>query len=237
MNTKSVSIRKRNIWILSLTLILTIVMIPIPVKAPYETRLHIRESPPGEYIEGVPVDGWVMATVDIESPYEWDHTPDGIVAWTLDVHVDPDVLEVYDAYFGTFGYFLEDFCSPSMPWHPMVIDKENGDMLNISEIVPYCMSIGIGAGGNSCPEDMWYGMDCGLVRLRFRSKSETAHTVIDISNAWYLTADGRQEPFDVVDDGHYNQQAVPEFPIGLASEILFIPVIIYVIWRRRKERT
>ena len=31
-------------------------------------------------------------------------------------------------------------------------------------------------------------------------------------------------------------QPVPEFPIGLALEILFIPIIIYILWRNKQRK-
>jgi len=65
---------------------------------------------------------------------------------------------------------------------------------------------------------------------------EYAYSSIEITNAYYWTADGRQEPFDSVEDGNYNLLPVPEFPLGLPLEILFIPVIIYMLWRSKLRK-
>ena len=166
---------------------------------------------------GVPVDGWVWVTVDIEIPYEWDLTADGIVGWAFSVHVDPDVLMPWSVYGASFGYFLYDCVDWNACMHPHYpsilvgeINQATGDIRDIAEFILGYETVGVGAGGNSS-DPTWYGAENGLCRLRFRSKSETAHTVIDITNAYYyiLAEPGavpswEKIPFYVV-DGHYNE--------------------------------
>ncbi len=185
-------------------------------RVPYETRLWVRESPPGSWVPGVPVGGWVWLTVDIESPFEWDNTSKGIVGYVFSVHVNPDVLEVNSAYAATFGYFLFDFIDVHCFFghEPALLIEEinatTGDIKGICELIMGFLTLGIGAGGSSGTPG-WYGETFGLCRLRFESKNETAYTRIDLHDAYLVRLNASAPegyskiPFDVVDDAHYNE--------------------------------
>jgi hypothetical protein len=213
--------REKYLWIsLALMLLGSLAMVNVPLKSQeYQTRLYIRESPPGSWIPGVPVGELVWVTVDIEIPQAWDNTPQGMVGWAFFVHVDPDVLTPIWVYGNSSGYFLYDFCDwngylsdfvfPSLLWGP--IDPTTGDIRDICEFILGYPSIGVGAGGSSGPG--WYGETYGLCRLLFRSKSETATTLIDIYDAEWSDANGEWHPFDVIDDGQYNRWPRPPVAI------------------------
>jgi len=183
------------------------------------------------YLPGVPAGDWVWVTVDIESPYAWDNTVDGIVGWDFDVHVDPTVLEPWGAYASSFGYFLYDFVDWNMyvGHYPALlvaeVNKTTGDIRDIAEfIMGYGFDPGqldVGAGGNST-DPWWYGGEgtggYGLCRLRFKSKSQTASTKIDISDAAYWTMDpvtgmGVRHPIPEEDitDAYYTSAPDAEF--------------------------
>jgi hypothetical protein len=217
----------------------------MPVKAaPGPVTIEIQRDAYVPYIPGVAVGGWVWISVDIGSPYSWDLTSSGIVGWTFDVHVDRDVLQVWGAYGATFDYFLYDFIDWNMlgaEHYPSLLVGEvndtTGDMRDIAEFIMGYEALGQGAGGNSYPEDWWYGSVYGLVRLRLRSRSATAYTKIDISDAAYYTVDGTKHTIPDADitDGHYNAPPVPEFPLGAAVEVGLIVAVAYIWWTRRRK--
>ena len=203
-----------------------------------EVHLKFRYAEGYDYYPHQTGDLWV--TLDIEAPLAWDNTGQGIVGWIFDVHVDPGVLEPVGAYAATFGYYLFDFCDDNeyIEHYPSMlvgeINKPTGEMIDVAEFILDGTTLGVGAGGNSGPG--WHGEEFGLVRLRYNVLLEYAYSSIEITNAYYWTADGRQEPFDSVEDGNYNLLPVPEFPLGLPLEILFIPVIIYMLWRSKLRK-
>jgi len=191
-------------------------------------KLKVRTQP---YIPGVAAGGQIWVSVDIESPYAWDNTVDGIVGWEFDVHVDPDVLEPMGAYSADFGYFLYDFIDWNMyvGHYPTIlvgtINKASGDMIDIAEfIMGYGLKPGqldVGAGGNST-DPWWYGGEgmggYGLCRLRFKSKSQTTATVINITDAAYWTMDpGTGEgvrhaiPKEDITNGYYSSAPTADF--------------------------
>ncbi|NIP51908.1 MAG: hypothetical protein GWO08_06780, partial [Gammaproteobacteria bacterium] len=147
----------RNLMLIyfTMSILLSLTMVNIPVKSDPETRLYIRESPPGSWKTGEPVNNTFFLTVDIESPIAWDDTSTGIVGWAFSVHVDPNVLEPINAYGANFDYFLYDY----IDWNGYVghdpilgVDKINptaGDMINVSEIISGFEPLGKGAGGSS----------------------------------------------------------------------------------------
>ena len=183
------------------------------------TALH-RYAP---YIPGESPGVFFLVSVDIESPLGWDLTSDGIVGWSFDVHVDPNVLTPWSVHGATFDYFLYDCVDwnqvPSGPFdvtnYPSLlvgeVNSTTGDILDVAEFIMGYGAVGVGAGGNSYPEDFWYGAENGLVELRFRSRSLTAYSLIDISNAAYYTSNGTRHtiPDEDIIDGHYNEPPPP----------------------------
>ena len=230
--------------LLALTFLFGTFVTAFPVKAsPGEVKLNAVYRTASGYYPGQAPMTWLYVTVDIEVPYSWDLTSDGIVGWTFDVHVDPSVLTVWTAYAASLDYYLFDFCDWNMfPAHsPSIlignIDQANGDITDIAEFLMGYETLGLGAGGNSYPEDYWYGMGYGLCRLRFRVLSETAYSLIDISDAAYWTPDGVKHliPDEDITDGHYNAEPVPEFPLGAAVEVGLIVAVAYIWWTRRRK--
>jgi len=167
--------------------------------------------PPQGYISGVPLGESITVGIHIESPPEWGNTSSGIIGWAFYVKVDPNVLEPVTVNhmperspnFSTDG-FLHDFTGEYEYYgHQVlgvlyVVDKTEGEFKDIAEFVGGWGALGVGAGG-----------DGELCELQFESKTQTAYTIIDIYEAYYWTADGRRELFDVADDGHYNEPSVP----------------------------
>jgi hypothetical protein len=216
----------------------------MPVTA-YDTRLFIRESPPGSYISGLPVGAWVWITIDIESPIGWDLTTDGIVGWTFNLQVDPAVLRVWSVHTSNFDYYLYDcvdwnqdpfgpFTGDNYPTNLVAeVNATTGFIGGFAEFIFGWEDPGVGAGGDSGVA-FWYGEANGLCQIRMRSLSETEHSLIDIQDAYYYTPAGKFA-FDVVDDGHYNPPSVPEFPLGAAVEVGLIVAVAYIWWTRRRR--
>jgi hypothetical protein len=163
--------------------------------------------PPQGYISGVPPEETITVGIGVESVSELENTSSGIVGWAFCVKVDPNVLEpvtVNDVperspNFSTDGFLLDFIWKYEYSGHPVlgvlyVVDKTEGEFKEIAEFIGGWGALGVGAGG-----------DGELCELRFKSKSQTAYTIIDVYEACYWTADGRIKLFDVVDDGHYNE--------------------------------
>lgn len=233
MKEKAVS---KMLLILLLVCMLALAFNIHQVKA-QDVRLIFRYLEGYDYYPGQTGDLWV--TIDIEAPQAWDNTPQGIVGWSFDVHVDPTVLEPVGAYASTFGYYLYDFCDYHgyTEHYPNIlvgsIDTTTGDITGVSEFILGHASLGVGAGGNSSLG--WYGDDYGLVRLWYNVLQLGDSSFIEITNAHYWTIYGENYSFDYVEIGYYNTPPVPEFPLGPALEILFIPVITYMLWRSKKH--
>jgi hypothetical protein len=234
---------KKGLLIVMLTLFFATIVVSVPKAQAYQTRLKFRYSLGYDYYHsGDLVRGYLWVIVDIEAPYEWDNTPQGIVGWTFDVHVDPTVLEPIGAYGATFGYYLYDFCDfwGYVENYPSLlvgsIDKTTGDIIDIAEFIMGYKELGVGAGGPSGDPDWGYGVEYGLVRLRYKALQPDAYSAIEITDAWYWTPDGMKHPFDVVDVGHYNPPPVAEFPAGLELLMAMAPAIpVIYIWRTRRK--
>ncbi len=156
------------------------------------------EMPSQGYIPGIPVGQILKVVIDIESPTEWRNTENGIVGWTFDVNVDPEVLEPLTIHGSSDGYFLYDFgYEHGCPCGGVLfgLDKESGLFYWAAELILGWSTLGIGAGGDGKLCELWY-----------KSKSHTAYTLIDIHDAYYSTAAGKKVPVEIVYDGHYNSQ-------------------------------
>jgi len=240
-------VRRRNTLVMfALTLFLgAVIASATPAKATPEVSLVFR-YPAGQDYYSPPnrVGDKISVIVDIYAPEAWDDTPEGIVGWSFDVHVDPAVLEPYSADGAALGWYLYDFCDhyeytenfPSLLVGS--IDTTTGNMINIAEYLMGWETLGVGAGGSSDPNTGWYGLDYGLVRLRFKALSLTDYSPIEITDAKYYTTTSGSEgiPFDSVEfPGNYNPPAAPEFPLGAAFQVGLIAAVAYVWWTRRRK--
>jgi hypothetical protein len=238
-------VRRYCLVIVAFTLFLGAMMASAtPSVKAQEVSLVFRYDGPG-YFNPQTRTLWVI--VDIYAPEAWDNTPEGIVGWSFSVHVDPAVLEPYGAYAATFGYYIYDFCD----WYGYAanypsllvgsIDKTTGDIIDISCFIMGWETLGVGAGGSSDPNTGWYGLDYGMVRLRFTPLQAGApgeYSPIEITNARYYTTTSGPEgiPFDSVEyPGHYCPPPVPEFPLGAAFQVGLIAAVAYVWWTRRHK--
>jgi hypothetical protein len=183
---------------------------------------------------------WVI--IDIYAPEAWDDTSNGIVGWTFDVHVDPAVLSPDGAYGATFGYYLYDYCDwygYTVNYPSLLVGEINtttGDIVDAAEFLLGYEELGKGAVGSSDPDTGWYGLDYGLVRLRFTVLDIDAYSPIEITDAHYWTPDGAKHAVDSVEyPGHYNAPPVPEFPLGAAVEVGLIVAVAYIWWTRRRK--
>lgn len=248
---------------LALTFVLGTVMTSVPmVKAePGPVKLNAVYRTAAGYYPGQAYMTWLYVHIDIESPYAWDLTRDGIIGYDFDCHVDPAVLRPWSAHAATFGYFLYDFIDWNMlgaTHYPSIlvgsVDQTGGHFYDIAEFI---MGYGFpevdpalldkGAGGNST-DPWWYGgtgtLGNGLCMLRFRVMSTdiNAYSFIDIDDAGYWTMDPvtgkgvrHAIPDSDITDGHYNAPPVPEFPLGAAVEIGLIVAVAYIWWTRRRK--
>jgi len=143
--------------------------------------------------------------INVESPPEWKNTANGIVGWAFCANVDPEILEPWAVNGNMDGYFLHDFTIECEHEHPCGdvfacwLHKEAGLTEDIAQFILGYKKLGIGAGGNGV-----------LCELLYKCKAEVPSFQIDIYEAYYWTPDGVKHPCDVIDDGHYNVQSLPE---------------------------
>jgi len=215
--------------VFSFSLVIGNLVVQAPFPPPY-VKFYVNQ--PLGYIPFVTPGGKVNVDIMIEMSGIPDDSSEGIVSWGMTVCVDPDVLELVRVVTGLVGYFLFDFAEwlpPPMEIQLNVIPPSPGaGCVVISEVL---IPTPLGGAGDS-----WSGLK--LATLQFKSKSDTQTCLIDLNNAEYMTPDGTWHAVDIVLDGQYgtSPSPVPEFPIGLALEILFIPVIIYIFWRSKQRK-
>jgi hypothetical protein len=208
---------------------LTTISVPAPFPPQY-VKFYVNQ--PLGYIPFVTPGGRFNVDIMIEMSGIVDNSHEGIVGWGMIVCWDPNVLELGRVIGEGLGYLLFDFAGWELPpyYEPQLTfipPPPEAGCVDISEVL-----IPTPPGGAG---DSWSGWK--LVTLQFKSKSDTQHCLIDLKNAEYMTPDGTGHAVDIVLDGHYGTiPSVPEFPIGLALEILFIPVIIYVFWRKKQRK-
>ncbi len=206
-----------------------LVMANVPIKA-QEPYVKVYVDQPLGYIPGVPEGGHVVVDICIEISGILDDSPEGIVGWALRVCVDPNVLEFIRATSGMPGYLLYDYGDILPPGYEPMLDiippQPPSGCLDATEVL---FPIPPGGAG-----EFWSGYK--LITILYRSKSEIAYSLIDLRNVEYMTPDAVWHPVDEAIDGHYNLPPVPEFPLGLALEILFMPVIIYIFWRSKQRK-
>lgn len=214
--------------VFSFSLVMGNLLVQAPFPPPY-VKFYVNQ--PLGYLPFVTPGGRVNVDIMIEMSGIVDNSPEGIVGWALRVCVDPNVLEFVRAISEMPGYLLFDYggwLPPPCEIQLNVIPPSPG--AGCVDINEYLMPTPPGGAGDS-----WSGLK--LVTLQFKSKSDTQHCLIDLKNAEYLTPDATWHPVDIVLDGHYGTiPSVPEFPIGLVFEILFIPVIIYIFWRSKQRK-
>jgi hypothetical protein len=205
-------------------------MVSLPVKAE-EPYVKVYVDQPLGYIPFVAPGGAIEFDVIIEVSGIQDDSPQGIVGWEMGVQVDPNVIDLSStsATGATVGYILYEFAMDhgySQPiLDPGISDSTTGHWSGISEVIIPAPPAGAGEGYSGYK----------LVTLRANSNSDTQPCMIDLFNVEYFTADGRWVPVDEVGDGFYGESIIPEFPIGLALEMLFIPVVIYMFWRSKQR--
>jgi len=182
---------------LTLTLLLgTIIASVPPVKASSSVKIYLKPEFPS-YHPGVTATETFVVEMWIESPPGWENTADGIVGWSIYMHVDPAVLMPYDFAGADPGYFLRDFIDDygyPIKHRPKILlgDVNASHFMDLAEYIQGWETIGVGAGGS--------GLLCNLT---LRSKSDTAYSLIDLYDVYYYTPAGMFEA-DMVVDGHYN---------------------------------
>jgi len=166
------------------------------------------------YMPGVPVGDSFTVDIVIEVSKVTDYSLEGIVGWGLNFTVDPDVLNITQAIGAASGYFLWNFSDWWWEPYPTLLSSINateGEAIVSEQIMP------TPSGGAGNP---WNGLK--LVTLEFTSKSETAHSLIDLINVEYMTPDGIWHPVDEVVDGYYNPPPAPDLDI----EGIVLPYIL-----------
>jgi hypothetical protein len=222
---------------------------PLAKASPGSVKINAVYRTASGYYPQQATGSWLYVKFDIESPYAWDLTSNGIVGYTFDLQVDPAVLTVWSVHASTFDYFLYDCVDWNQdPFGPFYgtnypsllvgeLNRTTGNVIDIAEFIMGYEDVGVGAGGNSYPEDFWYGAGNGLVMLRCRVADGAGYSPIDISDAAYWTPDGTKHtiPDGDITDGHYNVPPVPEFPLGAAVEVGLIVAVVYIWWTRRRK--
>ena len=179
--------KKHYSIILMFALILGTLMAALPPVQAQDVRFYVEDPADGDHIypptapPGIPPIPNLRVHVLIECPYAWYGTPDGIVAYSVSVRVNPAILEVFgieiseDAFWpdGFSDGLLEMFAAMvggSTLQAPEGVDKATGTMWGFGNaLVGVDPAVVGGAGGNA-----FYGGDvAGLCTLTFKSKSGT----------------------------------------------------------------
>jgi len=200
---------KRNLMLIYLimSILFSLTMINVPVKAQDTVKVYIVPEPPA-YIPGEPVGTLFFVNVYIESPAAWYDTTNGIVGWAMSIKVDPAVLEPMSVYAANFGYWLFDFVDLEYAGGTSLlktVNKTTGEFYEVSEQILSWETPPInshGAGGNGL-----------LCKLRYKSLNETAYTLIDLGYpsessefiTFYYYVGFVKHEADIVVDAHYNQ--------------------------------
>lgn len=129
--------------------------------------------------------------------------------------------------------------------NPLVIDSNNVDRYPFTqqdgwEVTTYLLTINSAMGGTTVPTagSYTYGEDevatvtaTPDVGYYFDHWDYNGHTSTTNPIMITMNQDYTLTPVFV-----YSGPSVPEFPIGLALEILFVPVIIYMLWRSKRRK-
>jgi len=164
--------------------------------------------------------GLVMADIYIDAP----DPESAIVGWTINIKVNPDVLEpgydfgdpygVFWAVSGMEGYFLYDWCKSggrnyTIMFEEGAIDVTAGTITGTIEAIAGWAGLEPGVGANGTGK---------LVTFFFTSKNETAYSPIEITEAYYYTSwkvpDLDKRIPDIIIHGHYNE---PTFDVAVTS--------------------
>jgi hypothetical protein len=217
------------LFVFSFSLVIGNLVIQAQFPPPY-VKFYVNQ--PLGYIPFVTPGGKVNVDIMIEMSGIPDDSSEGIVSWGMTVCWNPDVLELVRVIGERPGYLLYDFGGWLPEYYEIQLDvippSPGAGCVVISEVL---IPTPFGGAGDS-----WSGWK--LATLQFESKSDTQTCLIDLKNAEYMTPDGTWHAVDIVLDGQYgtSPSPVPEFPIGLALEVLFIPVIIYIFWRSKQRK-
>jgi hypothetical protein len=210
--------KKYLLVIIALTVIASIVLMRVPVKAP-DPYVRVYVDQPLGYIPGVPADSTVTIDILIETSDIGDNTVDGIAGWGMDVEVDPAVLDINLTAGGGFppvppkakaigavaGYFLYEYTVMMSLGAPSLLSGASNPLTGYwDEMAEMIMPTPSGGAGDYTSENY-----PKLVTLQVTSKSETAYSKIDLIDVEYMDADGVWHAVDEIIDGDYNQPTGP----------------------------
>jgi len=198
-------------------------MLNVPVKA-QEPYVKVYVHQPLGYIPGVAVGEQVTIDIFIDVKGVADNSPEGIVGWTMDIAVDPNVLNLSQASAigAKAGYFLYDFTKrhgyPPPTLLPGIPDPATGNWKDVGEMI----SAPGGAGEQSSM------ISPRLVTLVFHSNSATAYSRIDLINVEYIDAMGTWHRVDEVIDGQYS---LPAPDLCIEGIVLpYVPMVFQVMY-------
>jgi hypothetical protein len=174
---------------------------------------------------GVPVDDVVAVNVYIDAPLNTS-----VIAWAIDIKVDPAVLKPgyngWVAWTGTPGYFLYDWCDANDWRYPgdteptLIFDptknETTGTITDHAETIKLWRDLEVGNGTDGTGP---------LATFYFTSKSETAYSLIEITKAYYYTSwkspDVDERVPDLVINGHYN---VPKHEVVVDGKTYYVTI-------------
>ena len=210
---------KRDLGIL-LTLTLLASMATITLPPTYSQSPVIFRVEPFVTV-GVPAGGLVTVDIYIDAP-----EGSAIVGWTIDITVDPDVLEPGFWFFppgidvwvksSASGYFLYDWATANDNTTEFTAGARNvtaGTITRTIEGITGWMGLEPGTGASGTGK---------LATFYFTSKNETAYSPIRITTAYYYTSWNNPQPDKKepgVLNGHYNEPETLDVAVTSVSAL------------------
>ena len=202
--------RKYFLICISIVFMLSLTTAIIPIKAATPTvRIYV-DQPLG-YLPFLAPGTKFTFTINIATSGLVDGTAAGIIAWKMDVRVDPNVLDInttvipgwppkYAAKFSTgTGHFLYEWGVQAMMSPPSLLLGTNDPLTGYQDEITESgvPSYPVGAG------DYFSSTYPTLLTVEITSKNDTRPCLIDLIDVMYRTGDGLWHYAEQVEDGYY----------------------------------
>lgn len=183
----------------------------------YEVWVTVTYRAPTLYVDPTSLTVSAPFTIDINITNMED-----LYAWEFNVTYDTSILTATNV---QEGPFLNASGTKTSQFNK-TIDDANG------WVYAYCSLIGdvVGTSGGGVLANITFSID------------STGTSSLDLHNSKLVEYDFiakksyNYPPYHLVEvDGSVTTTAVPEFPLGAAMEIALVAVIIYVLWRHKRE--
>jgi hypothetical protein len=197
---------KKNLWILSIILVLIVVATPILVKATVSNPVSGQVDLVWRYPKGLNYypPGTSSFTLDIQSPSSWTNTSKGIIAYAFTVTTNSSFMKPIGVTGATTGYWLYDYVNKYVTinpgaYYPLIAKGtiNSTTIPNLAEGLAQWSALGAGAGGNSSQDAN------GLITLNYQILNELTTTMRPTGEGtqtgWTATPKGTTKVTDVSD--------------------------------------